>query len=33
MIENTKGGIVYDGLFGASNPCASEESTSDIPVG
>lgn len=38
-MENTKGGIIYDGLFGASNPSAgtdaptNEDGTSDIPVG
>ena len=33
MVENAKGGIIYDGLFGASNPCEGKESTTDIPVG
>lgn len=33
MVENAKGGIIYDGLFGASNPTEAAESTTDIPVG
>ena len=34
MIENSQGGIVYDGLFGATNPNVNEEEApSDIPVG
>jgi hypothetical protein len=33
MVENAKGGIIYDGLFGASNPCEGKESTTDMPVG
>jgi hypothetical protein len=33
MVENSQGGIIYDGLFGASNPCEGRESTTDIPVG
>lgn len=33
MMENTQGGIVYDGLFGASNPQATAEGTTDVPVG
>ena len=33
-LENTKGGIIYDGLFGASNPNVNEEgATEEIPVG
>ena len=33
MIENSQGGIIYDGLFGASNPTQPTESTTEIPVG
>lgn len=33
MEENKKGGIIYDGLFGASNPCEGKESTTEVPVG
>ena len=34
MIENSQGGIIYDGLFGASNPNVSTEgATAEIPVG
>ena len=34
MIENSQGGIIYDGLFGASNPNANQEgATEEIPVG
>lgn len=34
MVENAKGGIIYDGLFGASNPnVESTEGTTEIPVG
>jgi hypothetical protein len=33
-LENTKGGIIYDGLFGASNSAENTaESTTEIPVG
>ena len=33
-LENTKGGIIYDGLFGASNPAENAaESTTEVPVG
>ena len=32
--ENTRGGIIYDGLFGASNPAENAaESTTEVPVG
>lgn len=35
LVENSKGGIIYDGLFGASNPDMNIEvgTTDDIPVG
>lgn len=33
MVENAKGGIIYDGLFGASNPAQPAESTTEVPVG
>lgn len=34
MIENSQGGIVYDGLFGTTNPdIAGEEAPADVPVG
>lgn len=35
LVENSKGGIIYDGLFGASNPDMNMEvgTTDDIPVG
>lgn len=34
MIENSQGGIIYDGLFGASNPTVeSAEDTTEVPVG
>lgn len=34
MVENSQGGIIYDGLFGASNPNAQPlESTTETPVG
>lgn len=34
MIENSQGGIIYDGLFGASNPAENAaESTTEVPVG
>ena len=32
-MENTRGGIIYDGLFGASNPAESAESATEVPVG
>ena len=33
-IENSQGGIIYDGLFGASNPTVeSAEGTTEVPVG
>ena len=32
-MENTRGGIIYDGLFGASNPAESTESATEVPVG
>ena len=33
-IENSQGGIIYDGLFGASNPNVQPlESTTETPVG
>ena len=32
--ENTRGGIIYDGLFGASNAAENAaESTTEVPVG
>ena len=32
--ENSRGGIIYDGLFGASNPTENTvESTTEVPVG
>lgn len=33
MVENSQGGIIYDGLFGTSNPNEVGESTTEIPVG
>lgn len=35
MVENSQGGIIYDGLFGASNPNveSTSESTTEVPVG
>lgn len=35
MVENSQGGIIYDGLFGTSNPNAesTQESTTETPVG
>lgn len=35
MVENSQGGIIYDGLFGASNPNIENvpESTTEVPVG